>query len=203
RRVLFRSERVVVRKHLVARGDAGVDAHARTARQIDARDAARRRLEVAEHILGVHPRLDRVSARRSSGLIEGRRQRGALRDLELLEDDVDAADHLGDRMLDLDAGVHLEEARLALRIHEEFERAGPAIRGRAKNLERRASELVADRLGKVRSRRLLDELLKAALDRAVSLREDEPAAASIAEDLHLDVSAAFDVALGEDASVGA
>src|SRR5690606_14955122 len=88
------------------------------------------------------------------------------------------------------------------RIHEEFERAGPAIRGRAKNLERRASELVADRLGKVRSRRLLDELLKAALDRAVSLREDEPAAASIAEDLHLDVSAAFDVALGEDASVG-
>ena len=40
--------------------------------------------------------------------------------------EVDAGDHLGHRMLDLEAGVHLDEVELAVLV-EELDRAGAAI----------------------------------------------------------------------------
>ena len=40
--------------------------------------------------------------------------------------EVDAGDHLGDRMLDLDARVHLDEVELAVLV-QELERAGAAV----------------------------------------------------------------------------
>ena len=39
-------------------------------------------------------------------------------DADLLEDEVDVGDHLGHRMLDLDAGVHLDEIELAVLVQE-------------------------------------------------------------------------------------
>ncbi len=42
---------------------------------------------------------------------------------------VDAGDHLGDRMLDLDARVHLDEEELAVLV-EELQRAGAAVTDR-------------------------------------------------------------------------
>ena len=38
--------------------------------------------------------------------------------LDLLVDEIDAGDHLGDGMLDLDAGVHLDEVELAVLVEE-------------------------------------------------------------------------------------
>ena len=43
---------------------------------------------------------------------------GAVGDADLLEDEVDVGDHLGHRMLDLDAGVHLDEVELAVLVEE-------------------------------------------------------------------------------------
>ena len=40
---------------------------------------------------------------------------------------VDAGDHLGDRMLHLDARVHLDEVEVALLIHQEFDGAGVGV----------------------------------------------------------------------------
>ena len=49
-----------------------------------------------------------------------------LRDADLLADQVDAADHLGHRMLDLQPGVHLDEVEFAVLV-EELDGAGAAI----------------------------------------------------------------------------
>ena len=54
------------------------------------------------------------------------RQRLARRDEQLRLDDVDAGHEFGDRMLDLHAGVHLDEVELVVLI-EELERAGVAV----------------------------------------------------------------------------
>ena len=64
-------------------------------------------------VLGVQPRLDRVAARDERRLAE--REPLARRDPQLLLDEVDAVDELGDRVLDLQPGVHLEEEELAAR----------------------------------------------------------------------------------------
>ena len=45
-------------------------------------------------------------------------------DADLLFHDVDARDFLGDGMLDLDAGIHLDEVERAGRIEQEFDGAG-------------------------------------------------------------------------------
>jgi hypothetical protein len=47
-------------------------------------------------------------------------------DADLLAHQVDAGHRLGDRMLDLQAGVHLDEVELAV-LEQELHRAGAAI----------------------------------------------------------------------------
>ena len=47
-----------------------------------------------------------------------KRQRQAGGDADLLAHQVDAGDGLGDRMLDLQAGVHLDEEELAVLVQE-------------------------------------------------------------------------------------
>src|SRR6516225_8375073 len=70
--------------------------------------------------LGVDAAFDGVTAQLDVGLVIA--ERGARSDAELLADDVEAADHLGDRMLDLQARIHLDKKELPVLI-EEFEGA--------------------------------------------------------------------------------
>ena len=63
--------------------------------------------EAGRGILRVDAALDRVAAQ--DDVLLTQRQRLARRDEELLADEVDAGDQLGDRVLDLDARVHLHE----------------------------------------------------------------------------------------------
>ena len=55
------------------------------------------------------------------------RQRLAGGDADLRLDQVDAGDHLGHRMLDLDAGVDLDEVEVVVLIDEELDRAGVGV----------------------------------------------------------------------------
>ena len=61
-------------------------------------------------ILGVEARLDGMAAR--ADLLLARRQRFARRHAQLPFDEIVAGDHLGDRMLDLQPRVHLDEVEL-------------------------------------------------------------------------------------------
>jgi hypothetical protein len=77
-------------------------------------------------MLGVDAALDGVAAN-----FELRGQNGVQPlsggDAQLRLHDVHAGDGLGDGVLHLDAGVHLDEVELAVLVHQEFDRAGVLV----------------------------------------------------------------------------
>ena len=96
------------------------------------------------------------------------------RDLQLAVREVDAGEQLGDGVLDLEPGVHLDEVEAALGVEQELDRSGPAIverfcqpAGRILHPGRISSVTAGDRPR--------DELLVASLDGAVALAEREHA----------------------------
>ena len=109
-------------------------------------------------------------------------------------DEVDARDQLGDGVLDLEAGVHLEEEELAVLV-EELDGAGVDVAARLGDLDRGLAHGLADLVGEVRRRALLDQLLVAALGRAVALADPHAVAVGVGDDLHLDVAGPGEVAL--------
>ena len=111
----------------------------------------------------------------------------ARRHPQLPLDQVEAGDQLGDGVLDLEAGVHLEEEELAVLV-EELDRAGVDVAARLGHLHRGLAHGPADLVGEVRGGALLDQLLVAALARAVALAEPQGVAVGVGEDLHLDVA---------------
>ena len=150
-------------------------------------------------ILGVDARLDRVAAQQHVALLELERPAGG--DLELPAHEVDARDQLRDRVLDLDARVHLEEVPAAVGREQELGGAGADVADRVGEAQRRDAELAAELAADAGRGRLLDHLLVAALHRAVALAQMEAGAVRIAQDLHLDVARALDVALVDEPAV--
>ena len=148
--------------------------------------AADRRQEVAIGVLGVDAGLDRPAVETHVALAD--RQLLARSNADHLLDEIDAGDQLGDRVLDLEAGVHLEEIELPVGSDDEFDGAGGVV---ADGLGERDG-LLAHRLARClvdrRRRRLLDDLLVAPLDRAFALAEIDDVAVLVAEHLDLDVA---------------
>ena len=71
----------------------------------------------------------------------GERERLTARDPDLLGDEVERRDHLGDAVLDLEPGVHLEEVELAVlgtrdRLVEHLDGAGVDVAARLRHLHR-------------------------------------------------------------------
>ena len=101
---------------------------------------------------------------------------------------VDPGHQLGHRMLDLEAGVHLEEVEAAVGVEQELDGAGADVAHRRRRLHRRRSH-GATQLGREHRRgRFLDHLLVAALERALALAERDHVAVLVAEHLDLDVA---------------
>ncbi len=121
-------------------------------------------------------------------------------DADLLEDQVDVGDHLGHRMLDLDARVHLDEIELAVLV-EEFDGADAEIGNLAHRLGDRFADLVA-RLRVERGRgAFLHHLLVAALQRAIALAEMDGLALAVAQHLDFDVARLLQIFLDIDGVV--
>ena len=128
-------EVVVVLADLVARLVAGVEAHAEAVGGDQLGDRAGGGQELAAgRVLGVDPDLDRVAAA-GVDLVLGHRQRFARGDADLPLDEVDTGDHLGHGVLDLQAGVHLEEEELAVLV-DELDGAGVVVADRLGGLDR-------------------------------------------------------------------
>ena len=130
------------------------------------------------------------------------RERLARRDEDLLADDVDPGHRLRDRVLDLDARVHLEEEVLAVGREQPLDRPGRPVVDGASRVDRESADARAELGPDGGRRRLLDELLVAALDRAVALAEMDDVAVRVREDLHLDVARVVEVALDVHGGVG-
>ena len=137
-----------------------------------------------------------------ANFVLAQRQREARRLAQLPFHQIDAADRLGDRMLDLQARVHLEEVgRVLFRAHDKLDRSSAGIADIGGQRDSAAQQRRAHIRGKVRRGRFFDDLLVVALDRAVALEEMERGALTIAEDLDFDMTRFLDQLFQEDRAV--
>ncbi len=126
-------------------------------------------------------------------------QRQAAGDEDLTLDHVVAGHFLGDGVLDLDARIDLDEVEgAAVGIDEELDGAGVVqAHGPADGQGGVEDALPQGRI-EVQRRRDLDDLLMAALQRAIALEEVDEIAVLVAEQLHFDVTGAGDVFFQEN-----
>ena len=127
-------------------------------------------------------------------------QRASLGDQDLAPDEVDAGDHLGDGVLDLDPRVDLDEEELAgVGIDQELDGPGVVVARPSRPIVMAASQMASRRLGSRFERRGdLDDLLVPPLDRAVPLEQVDEVAVPVAEELDLDVLGLADELFEED-----
>ena len=118
-------------------------------------------------------------------LLDGERLAGG--DADLLLDQVDRRDHLADRVLDLDARVHLHEREVAVVVEQELHRPRAGVADRERAVDRLLADVLAHLGRQVDGGRLLDQLLVAPLHRAVALAEVGAVAVLVADDLDLGV----------------
>ena len=104
-------------------------------------------------------------------------------------------------MLDLEAGVHLDEVEGAGVLDQELHRAGARIADGAREPDGGFTHLRAQRAGQAGGGRLLDDLLVAALDRAVPVQQVQHRAMRIGQHLHLDMARPGDIALQQQRAV--
>ncbi len=101
------------------------------------------------------------------------------------------------QVLDLQTSVDLEERDRAVLAHEELAGAGADVARLAQDRLGRAVQLGVLLVGEERRGRLLDQLLVAALQRAVARGDDHDVAVLVGEALGLDVSRLVEVLLDE------
>ncbi len=128
------------------------------------------------------------------------RERLARRDAQLLSDQVEARHRLGDRVLDLDAAVELEEVELAVG-EDELHGARALVADRSPELHRCGEERLAQRRIEPGSGRLLEHLLMPPLHGAVPLAEGDDVPVRVREELHLDVPRPLEIALAVERAV--
>ena len=168
--------------------DAAVQADARAARGSIDRDHARVGTEAVGGVLGRDAALQRGAANVDGLLAQpqvGQRLTGC--DPDLRADQVDVGDLFGDRVLHLDARVHLDKDVVAVLAQQEFHGAGVHVADVPGELHGISTDPCSQVGGQVRRRRDLDHLLVATLHRAVALEQVDDLAGRVAEHLHLDV----------------
>ena len=176
--------RIVEHRDLAALVDAGVVAHGDAVggalgRRAVLHQTADGRQEVAERVLGIDAALDRPAVDLHVRLLEGQLLAGRRADHQL--DEVDAGDQLGDRMLDLQARIHLQEEEAAVLAGDELDRAGAVVADGLGEGDGLLAHGPARLLVEQRRGRLLDDLLVAALDRALALVEVDDVAVLVAD----------------------
>ena len=186
--------RVEVGGDRVTLGDAGVDPDAGADRQVEPGDQAGGGGEVAVGVLGVEPGLDGVP------LLDRTVGEPAARcDVQLSFDKVEVVGDLGDRVLHLQAGVHLEEGEeLVLGVVEELDRPRSLVVDRQREPLGRVLEFGVLLGAQQRRGGFLDHLLVAALHRAVADAERPGRPLAVRDHLHLDVAGAGDQLFQED-----
>src|SRR5574340_525921 len=177
----------------IALHDPGVHSHARARGLAVDGDRAGGGQETAAGVLAVDPELERVPAR---GRVLEDLELLAVGDAELLAHQVDPGGLLGDRVLDLQAGVDLEEGD-GVALHQVLDRAGTVVAGLAADGLGGGVDPRALCVGQERRGGLLDQLLEPALQRAVAGADHDHVAVLIGEHLRLDVPGLVQVLLDE------
>ena len=173
-----------------------VDADTAAAGGVEEIDLARAGGEIVVGILRVDAAFDRVTARLAVDDVIGKRfARG---DADLLLDEVATAHFLGDGMLHLDPGVHLHEVEILLVVDEVFDRAAVLVADVPHEGLGGLGHALAQSGSEERRGRFLDDLLVAALHRAIALAEFLHVAVAVGHDLEFHVVRILDEALDVD-----
>ena len=117
---------------------------------------------------------------------------------DLRFDQVHVGDHFSYRMLDLDAGIHLDKVVVALLIPQEFHCPGATIANFPQCLGHARSQLLSGLRIHGGRGRLLNQLLVAPLDAALALAQMHDATVAVSQHLELDVARPFDELLHID-----
>src|SRR5580704_15070369 len=158
---------------------------------------AGRRAE-GDRILRIDPTLDGVAMETHVFLRDA--ELAPRRDADLLEHEIDVGDHLGDWMLDLDAGVHLDEVEATVLV-EKLHGADAGVVQLAHRPRDALADHIARRSVKGRGGAFLPYLLMPALQRAVAFAEVNGPSASIAQHLDLDMPRPLEIFLQVDRAV--
>src|SRR5262249_26327306 len=122
-------------------------------------------------------------------------------DANLFADDVDAGDHLGNGVFDLQARVHFQKVEIPLPVDQKLDRAGAVLTGRAGDLDGGFAHSRAQVRVVETRRTFFDHLLVAALDGAFAFAQVYDIAVFVGQDLNLDVARALNEFLDVDRRV--
>ena len=190
-----------MRRDFVILLDAGIDPHMQgfgRRRKVD--QATDRRQEALVRIFGVDARLQRMAANDQLFLLQ--RQRLASADFQLPLDQVEAGDHFGDRVLDLQARVHFHEVeravvRISLR-NDELDSACADVADRPGRVDRGLAHGGAARGRHVGRGGFFQHFLVATLHGAIALEQIDAVAMTVAKDLKFDMPRALQILLDQD-----
>ena len=154
----LRQDGVVLHGHLKSGVDAAVVPDARPGGFLHEHDGSGRREESLLRVFRVDAALDGMTP--PADLLLGEVQGEAGGDLDLAPDDVDAGHHLRDRVLDLEAGVDLQEIEAAVRVQQEFHRPRIHVAGRPGRGHGRLAHPLPQLRRQGGRRRLLDDFLR-------------------------------------------
>ena len=163
----------------------GIDANAASTGGIVKIDIPRAGLEIFLWILGINTALDGVATRLRVDDVRAEMFAGG--DLDLVLDEVASVNLFGDRVFDLDAGVHFHEVEIPVVVDEILDGAGILVSDAFAELDRGIAHLFAKLGGHERGWAFLHDLLVTALQGAITLAEMNDAAVLVAEDLELNV----------------
>ncbi len=177
-------QRIVVRRNGSARRQIGVDPDARPARQIEPRDAPRRRGE-GHRVLGIDAAFEGMAPAGDILLLQP--QRLAPRHADPLRHDVDPGRHFGDRMLDLNPRVHLDEEEGPV-LDEELEGADADIAHPDAGGGAARADFSDQRFRQTGRWRFFQHLLVASLQGAVAAAEPKRLSVPVGDHLDLDMA---------------
>ena len=177
-----------------------VHAHPHASRGVEGGDGARSRGEVAAWILSVQSHFDRMAV--GHDIVDAEGEWLASGYAQLLPHKVDTRRHFGDRVLDLDTSVHLEERKCPVRTQQELDGASTDIADGLRQgdggLGHGGPCFRRDAWG----RSFLDQFLVATLDGAVSVPNGDDVALAVCHQLHFDMPGIIQVAFQVDLRVG-
>ena len=193
----FRQHRIVERRDLCSGGDPPVDPC--IVGKDDFSQHARRRLEIMSRVFRIQPHLDRSAFGLRQLLKIGRLACGGAHHPL---DEIDPEHVFRHGMFDLQPRIDFEEVEFVARaVVDEFDGPRRTIADGDAELFGRFQHPPTRRRGKVRRRRFLDDLLVAALERAIAFAKSRDIAAAVAENLYLDVTRVIDAAFEKHAGI--
>ena len=128
-----------------------------------------------------------MACSRGSALRDMRRKFFAGGDANLFLHQIATVNFLRDRVLDLDARVHLDEIIMTVVIDQELHRARVLITDGFRQFDRGVAHFLAQARRDQRRRAFLDHLLVAPLDRTIALAQMNSVSVLVRHDLELDV----------------